>query len=264
MTVLRPNIVFHARHFVRHLWICNPICVKLLQIMSGVIPSNLKEKRRLYLKPFSWGPQTRYTHTDTHTHTHTHTHTRDHSIRRNAMRCISPKNGIEFKKGLQLTNKYDSKSVFFWRYHSFKQMIFIRLHCQSFFQRMIKGELCWRQRGNLRSDGKDQRNAIKHLRPEAWRKELCHGIFAFIRIWGRHKIELAGVVLQPRPRSGMGFVSNYDGDDIYDSKHRLKGPKTWLEKDCDTISNITYYTITDINQNRWGSLEASPFTSFFN
>ena len=101
MAELRPIIVFHSRHFVRHLGICNPICVKLLLVMFGVIPSNLK-KRRLYLKPFSWGPQTRHTHTNryiqTHTHIHaerdTHTHTHDDSIRRNAMRCISPKNKL--------------------------------------------------------------------------------------------------------------------------------------------------------------------------
>ena len=101
MAELRPNIVFHGRHFVRHLGICNPICVKLLLVMSGVIPSNLK-KRRLYLKPFSWGPQTRHTNTSRHTQTHTHTytqreretHTRDDSIMRNAMRCISPKNKL--------------------------------------------------------------------------------------------------------------------------------------------------------------------------
>ena len=94
MTELRPNIVFHGRHFVHHLEICNPICVKHLQVMFGVIPSNLKEKQRIYLKPFSWGSQTRHTHTHTHrhTHTHTHTHTHDDGIRRNAMRCISPKN----------------------------------------------------------------------------------------------------------------------------------------------------------------------------
>ena len=85
MAELRPIIVFHGRHFVRHLGICNPICVKLLQTMSGVIPRNLK-KRRLYLKPFSWRPQTQ------HTHRHTDTYTHVDSNRRNAMRCISPKN----------------------------------------------------------------------------------------------------------------------------------------------------------------------------
>ena len=47
MAELRPNIAFHGRDVVRHLGIGNPICVKLLQAMSGVIPSNLKEKRRL-------------------------------------------------------------------------------------------------------------------------------------------------------------------------------------------------------------------------
>ena len=70
--LLRPNIVFHGNHFVRHLVICIPICVKLLQVMSGVNLSNLKEKRRLYLTPFSWGPQTRHTHTHTDTCTYTH------------------------------------------------------------------------------------------------------------------------------------------------------------------------------------------------
>ena len=40
----------------------------------------------------------------------------------------------------------------------------------------------------------------------------------------RHKVELAGVVLYPQPRSGMGFDSDYDDDDIYDSEHCLNGP----------------------------------------
>ena len=43
MAELQPIVVFHCRHFVRHLEICNPICVKLLQIMSGVIPPNLNK-----------------------------------------------------------------------------------------------------------------------------------------------------------------------------------------------------------------------------
>ena len=42
MAELQPIIVFHGRHFVRHLGICNPIYVKLLQVMSDVIPRNLK------------------------------------------------------------------------------------------------------------------------------------------------------------------------------------------------------------------------------
>ena len=52
--------------------------------------AQFKEKQRLYIKPFSWRPQTRHTHTDRQTDTHTHTH--DDSNRRNAMRGISPKN----------------------------------------------------------------------------------------------------------------------------------------------------------------------------
>ena len=63
MAELQPNIVFHGRHFVRHIGICKPICVTLLQAMSGVIQRNFKEKRRLYLKPFAWRPQPRHTHT---------------------------------------------------------------------------------------------------------------------------------------------------------------------------------------------------------
>ena len=71
--------------------------------MSCVIPRNLK-KRRLYLKLFSWGPQTRHTHRDIQTHTHTHTH--DDSIRRNTMRCISPKNHQLIRMTLTLFGRY--------------------------------------------------------------------------------------------------------------------------------------------------------------
>ena len=98
MHELQPNIVFHGRHFVRHIRICNTICVRLLQVMSGVIPRNVK-KRRLYLKPFPGvnkrGIHTQTDrHTHTHTQTHTHTHTHDDSIRRKAMHCISPNKTI--------------------------------------------------------------------------------------------------------------------------------------------------------------------------
>ena len=34
------QLVFHSHPFVRHLGICNPICVKLIQLMSGVITHN--------------------------------------------------------------------------------------------------------------------------------------------------------------------------------------------------------------------------------
>ena len=62
MAELRPNIVFHDRHFVHHLGICNPICVKLLNVMSGVIPSNLKsedgiEEETIKLKATEYGPE---------------------------------------------------------------------------------------------------------------------------------------------------------------------------------------------------------------
>ena len=44
MTELQPIIVFHDRHFVRHLGICNRICVKLLQLMCGVTAHNSVKK----------------------------------------------------------------------------------------------------------------------------------------------------------------------------------------------------------------------------
>ena len=44
MAELQPIIVFHSRHFVRHLGICNRICVNLLQLMSGVITHNSHQK----------------------------------------------------------------------------------------------------------------------------------------------------------------------------------------------------------------------------
>ena len=62
--------------------ICNPICVKLLQAMFGVISRNLK--KRLYLKSFSWSSQTRHTHTDAQTHRHTHM-----SIAIGEMQCVA-------------------------------------------------------------------------------------------------------------------------------------------------------------------------------
>ena len=88
---LQPVTGFNSRHIVRHLEICNPICVKLLQVMSGVIPCNLKKNDFSFSNRFP-GVHKRGIHTHTHTHTQTHTHTHDDSIRRNAMRCISPKN----------------------------------------------------------------------------------------------------------------------------------------------------------------------------
>ena len=81
MAELQPMIVFHGRHFVHHLGICNPICVKLLQFMSGVIPYNfLKKMTSLSQTIFLRSTNAAYTDTNTQTDT-----------RRNAMRCISPK-----------------------------------------------------------------------------------------------------------------------------------------------------------------------------
>ena len=85
MTELQPIIVFHGRNFVHHLGLCNQICAKLLQIMSGVIPHNLKKNDISISNHFpvvhKCGIYT-YRQTDTHTHTDTH----DDSIRRNEMR----------------------------------------------------------------------------------------------------------------------------------------------------------------------------------
>ena len=100
MTELRPIIMFHGRHFVRHLGIYNPICVKLLQVMPGVIPRNLK-KRRLYLKLF---PEVHKRGIHRHTQTDRHTHTHDDSNRINAMRCISPKNDVILQATLTRQN----------------------------------------------------------------------------------------------------------------------------------------------------------------
>ena len=56
--------------------------------MSGVIPSNLTKNDISILNHF---PEV-HKH-GIHTHRYTHTHTLYDIIRRNAMRCISPKNG---------------------------------------------------------------------------------------------------------------------------------------------------------------------------
>ena len=69
-------IVFDGRHFVYHLGICNPICVKLLQIVSGVIPRNLKNNTTsLSQTVFLRSTNAAYTHTQGHTYTYTHTQT---------------------------------------------------------------------------------------------------------------------------------------------------------------------------------------------
>ena len=85
MAEIQPIIVFHGRHFVLHLGICNSFCVKLLQIMSGVIPRNLKENDASISNRFPGiHKRSTHTHTDRQTdrqtdiqtdrQTHTHTH----------------------------------------------------------------------------------------------------------------------------------------------------------------------------------------------
>ena len=81
MAELLRIIGFYGRHFVRHLGICNPIYVKLLRIMSGAIPRNLKKPSISNRFPEI---HKRGIHTDRHTY--------DDSRRRHAMRCILPKN----------------------------------------------------------------------------------------------------------------------------------------------------------------------------
>ena len=92
------------RHFVRHLGICNPIFVKFLQIMSGVIPRNLKKHDVPISNRFPEVHKRRL-----HRHTDTHTQTHDDSIKRNVMRCILPKNtGID----LSIFNQLLSPAVY--------------------------------------------------------------------------------------------------------------------------------------------------------
>ena len=88
MAKIWPNIVFHGRHFIRYLGICTATCVKLLQVMSGVISSNLKK----YVSISNRFLEVHKRGIHTHTHRQTHTHTHDDSIRRNAMRSIPPTN----------------------------------------------------------------------------------------------------------------------------------------------------------------------------
>ena len=130
MAELQPIIVFHGRHFVRHLEICNHISVKLLLLMFAVITHNSVKKRRGWVtvnymfhvrhfvrhlgicnpicvkllqimsgviprnlkKTTSLSQTVFLASTTRHTRrqTHRHTDTNDDSIRWNAMRCISP------------------------------------------------------------------------------------------------------------------------------------------------------------------------------
>ena len=48
------QIVFHGRHFVRHLGICYRICVKLLQQMSAIITHNSVNKNEVSISINGW------------------------------------------------------------------------------------------------------------------------------------------------------------------------------------------------------------------
>ena len=47
-------IALHGHHFVRHPGICNPICVKLLQLMTGVITLNSLKKNEVSILINGW------------------------------------------------------------------------------------------------------------------------------------------------------------------------------------------------------------------
>ena len=49
MAEIQPIIVFHGRYFVRHLGICNRICVNHLQVTYAAITHNSVRKRNLYI-----------------------------------------------------------------------------------------------------------------------------------------------------------------------------------------------------------------------
>ena len=56
MAQLQLIIVFHNRHFLRHLGISSRIYVKLLQLIFGVITHNSMKKRSLHInKLLSYG-----------------------------------------------------------------------------------------------------------------------------------------------------------------------------------------------------------------
>ena len=83
MAELQRNIVFHGRHFVRHIGICNPICAKLLQVMFGVLSRNLKKNEVSISNRFP-GIHKRGIHTHRQTDTHTHT-----TIAQGEMQCVA-------------------------------------------------------------------------------------------------------------------------------------------------------------------------------
>ena len=82
MVELQPIVVFNGCHFVRHLGICNRICVKLLQLMLVVIGRNSVRKKKeneVSISNRFSEVHKYYIHIETYRH-------RLRSIRRNAFR----------------------------------------------------------------------------------------------------------------------------------------------------------------------------------
>ena len=80
MAELRPNIVFNCPHFVRHLGICNPICVQ------GHSEQFKRKTASLSQNVFLTSTNAEYTHTHRQTHTHTQT---DTTVAIGEMQCVS-------------------------------------------------------------------------------------------------------------------------------------------------------------------------------
>ena len=90
MVELQRIKVFHARNFVRHLGICKSDLCQTLTAYVRYYSTQFKRKIR-FSSQTVFLRSTNSAYTQTHRQTDTHIH--DDSIRRNAMRCISPKYG---------------------------------------------------------------------------------------------------------------------------------------------------------------------------
>ena len=75
MAELQPIIVFHGRHFVPHLGICNT----LIRYVRCHFEQFKKKTTSLSQTVFLRSTKAAYTQTHRHTHTQTHTHTHTHT-----------------------------------------------------------------------------------------------------------------------------------------------------------------------------------------
>ena len=78
MVELQPIIVFHGRHFVRHIGICNPMC----QTLTDYVQCYSTQFRKNDVTISNRFSEVHKRSIHTHRHTHTHTDTHDDSIRR--------------------------------------------------------------------------------------------------------------------------------------------------------------------------------------